>query len=126
MANVKINRGAQSPSADIINAAVHGVTVTDSAGHRIHLRKPGPLAQYRLVEAAGASAENRTYMAMSLPLIYVASIDELPVAPIQNKAQLEALIQRLGDEGLEAVGNGIGEHFAAEIDPEADKAKLKN
>lgn len=115
-----------SPSADIIKASVSGVTVTDSTGRRIHLRKPGPLAQYRLVEAAGATAENKTYMAMALPLIYVAAIDDTPVPAIATKPQLEALIQRLGDEGLEAVGNGIGEHFAVSIDPEGDKEKLKN
>lgn len=126
MATLKMNKGADSPSAEIIKAAASGVTVTDATGRRIQLRKPGPLAQYRLVEAAGQSAENRTYMSMTLPLIYVAAIDDAPIGAIQNKGHLEALIQRLGDEGIEAVANGIAEHFGANIDPEADKEKLKN
>ncbi len=127
MATVKMNpKDTPSPSADIVNAAANGVTVTDSTGRRIHLRKPGTLAQYRLIEAAGPAAENRTYMAMTLPLIFVAAIDDIPVPGIATKNQLEALIQRLGDEGIQAVSDGIMEHFNAAPDPDGDRAKLKN
>lgn len=128
MATLKRNTPAgepETPSQALVRAAVQPEEITDSAGRLIQLRKPGPLAQYRLVEAAGESAENRVYMGMILPLVYVAAIDGIPVAAIQNKAHIEALIQRLDEHGITAVMDGVSKHYGRQ-DPEADKAALKN
>lgn len=132
MATLKVkNPGEQldavsAPSAQIIKAAANEVSVTDSAGRKITLRNPGPLAQFRLIEAAGDSASNRVYMSMVLPLAYVTTIDGAPVPAICTKAQLEALIQRLDNHGLEAVVTGMSEHFSSQSNPEQVKEKLKN
>jgi len=49
--------------------------------------------------------------AMVLPLIYVTEIDgELAIPPI-NKLQIEGLICRLGEDGVNAVMMGVQEHF---------------
>ena len=127
MATVKMNKSGaiDLPSTEIIKTAVQEHVVVDSAGRNILLRKPGPLAQYRLIEAAGASAENVVYMNMCLPLVYVASIDGLPVAAIATKAHLEALIQRLDEHGINKVIASVNEFYGNQ-DPKEDREKLKN
>lgn len=114
----------QSPTAQVIAKAVSEVSVTDSKGRTITLRKPGILAQYRIIETMGKSADIETYRGMVTPLIWISAIDGDAVAQPVNKLQLEALISRVGDEGLEAVVKGIIQHFG-EQDADADKAAIK-
>lgn len=119
--NVTIN---DTPSAQLVAQATRDADITDSTGRIIKLRKPGVLAQFRLIEAVGDSAKNEVYMAMVMPLLFVASIDGEDVEPIVRKSELEALINRLGDDGVAAVVGKVAELFGAR-DPEADKAALK-
>ena len=129
MATVKMNQSgaaqSSSPSTAVIAAAVSENTIHDARGRAIVLGKPGPLEQYRLVEAAGESAGNSTYMSMILPLIYVKSIEGAIVPNIHKKAHIEALIQRLDDDCINAVMKAVSELYGSQ-DPEADKATLKN
>ncbi len=122
MADVKVTL---SPSEELIAKASAEQLVEDSTGRVITLRKPGVLAQYRLVELLGKAAENQVYMGMVLPLLYVAAINDDRLPALSNKREVEALIQRLDEAGIEAVMKGVQEHFGAP-DPEADKAALKN
>jgi hypothetical protein len=122
MAKVTIN---QTPSAQVVTKAISATTVTDSAGRTITLKKPGVLAQYRLIEALGDTAKNEVYMAMAMPLIYVSEIDGDSVILPSTKIQVEALIQRLDEHGIQAVIQGMQENFG-KSDPDADKAALKN
>lgn len=121
MVTVTLN---ETPTEQVLAKAMATVAVTDKIGRVITLKKPGILAQYRLVEAAGDSAKNDVYMRMLLPLIYVTAIDGDPVAQPVNKLQIEALIQRLDYGGIEAINADIVRLFG-ESDPEADKAALK-
>jgi hypothetical protein len=114
-----------TPSQQVVAKASLEYTVTDTLGRGITIRKPGALGLYRLVEALGDVAKNQVYMAMVMPLIYVSKIDGEVVMPPVNKAKVEALIQRLEEEGLIAVSAGVEEHFG-NPDPEADKETLKN
>ncbi len=95
----------------IDSAKPKSVTVTDTRGRVITLKKPGALAQYRIVEVAGDSAANGTYMAMVLPLIFVTAIDAEAVYQPTSKMQLEALIQRLDEDGIAAVMKGVSADF---------------
>lgn len=124
-----------SPSAELVRQALKDETVRDERGRSLTLRKPGVLAQYRIVEAVGPeAAANQTYMQMVNPLIYLAEIDGEAVYFPQSKAEVEALIQRLDDDGLAAVfswymTNIIGptqSAIAAAQRAAEDKAKLKN
>lgn len=122
MTKVTVN---PTPSDEAVAKATAAVSVTDAGGRTIVLKKPGVLAQYRLVEMMGDSAKNDVYMNMVLPLIFVTSIDGDPVAMPSTKRELEALIQRLDEDGIAAVVAGVQEHFGAP-DPEKDKAAVKN
>ena len=121
MTTVTLN---ETPTQQVISKAAHEAKVTDSHGRVIKLKKPGILAQFRIVEVAGDSASNRVYMNMVLPLIYVTELAGEPVTQPANKLQLEALIQRLDEHGVDAVMSGVREHFG-EQDPENDKAEIK-
>lgn len=114
----------ETPTEQVMAKALATVSVTDKLGRVIALRKPGILAQYRIVEVAGESAKNDVYMRMILPLIYVTAIDGDPITQPANKMQLEALIQRLDEHGVEAVLEGAVKNFG-EQDPDADKAAVK-
>ena len=122
MATVTINDG---PAQQVIADAVKQCSVTDSRGRVITLQRPGILAQFRIVEVAGKdSAENRIYMNMILPLIYVTSLAGEPITLPKNKLQLEALVQLLDEDGIEAVHKGVQENWG-EPDPDEEKAEVK-
>jgi hypothetical protein len=126
MSKVTVNDPpAQTPSQQAVAAASQTHVEVDSRARRIALKKPGVLQQFKLVEALGEVAENRVYMRMVLPLLYVSDIDGEPVVTLMKKSEVEALIQRLGDEGIEAVMKGMEKHFGTVSDPEADKVTLK-
>jgi hypothetical protein len=113
------------PSEDVVRTSVQPANVVDAKGRKITLQKPGVLAQYRLVEMLGESASNQTFMNMVLPLLFVAAIDDEPVHRFTKRSELDALIQRLEDDGIGAVMEGVLKAFGPQ-DPEADKAALKN
>lgn len=139
MAKVEIEPGAgppadESPSAELIRKAMQDEVITDERGRALKMRKPSVLAQYRLIEALGELASNQTYMQMVNPLLYLGEIDGAQVFLPKNKKEVEALIQRLDDEGLAAV---MGWYIANVIGPTSDaieaatkaaeeKAALKN
>jgi len=115
-----------SPSAQVMAKATESWEVEDTSGRTIQLRKPGMLAQFRLVEMLGDSSKNQVYLAMVTPLLYITAIDDDPVTPVLKKSELEALIQRLDESGVEAVHNAIMSRADAPADAEALKASLKN
>lgn len=115
----------ESPSALAVAKAAAEHIIADSRGRKIKLKKPGVLAQFRLIEALGDSAKNEVYMGMVLPLIFVVEIDGDAVSMPNTKREVEALIQRLDEDGISAVSVGVHEHFG-KSDPEKDKQALKN
>lgn len=125
MSEPKVTINESSPSAAAVANAIKIVEKVDARGRTIKLKKPGPLAQYKLVELMGQSAANQTYMGMVLPLIYVVGIDEDAIPFPTSKMQVEALIQRLDDEGIDAVMEGVTTEFG-KPDPKKDAEAIKN
>jgi hypothetical protein len=80
-----IHESAQTPSEQATAKGAKTVTVTDGSGRKLTLKKPNVLAQYDLIEALEDTAKNDVYVAMVLPLIYVANIDGDPVLPSTTK-----------------------------------------
>ena len=95
-----------------ITTTAAAVDVKDRRGRTLQIKRPNVLAQYKLVEMLGASAEGRVYLAMVTPLLFLQSIDG-EVQNFANKREMEAVIQRLDDDGLAALNAGIEEHFGA-------------
>jgi len=126
MTKVTIKPHTATPSEQIVRAANEEFSVTDSLGRVIALKKPGVLAQFDLIEALGDLAKNDVYRIMCIPAIYVVSIKGEVAPPPSNRAQMRALISRLGEEGFVAIKQGIREHFPnPEEDDEEDEAVKK-
>lgn len=113
------------PSDEVVQKSLLPCTVTDARGRVITLQKPGVLAQFRMIEMLGETAKNQVYVGMVLPLMYVSAIDDEPLTRISSKKELEALIQRLDEDGLLAVAEGVEKNFGRP-DPDADEQALKN
>lgn len=112
---------AETPSQAVIRAANEILTVNDALGRAIGIRRLAPVERLRMLKLIGG--QNEHYMGMASLAFLVVGIDADPIAKPANDLQLEALIQRLGDDGIEAVANGALQHFR---DAEPSKADLKN
>ena len=74
--------------------------ITDSAGRAIKLRRIGVLETLRLYKALGPTlAANEAYMGLAVVAASAAMIDELPLPFPASEAAVEALLERLGDDG---------------------------
>lgn len=129
-----VNR-PETPSEQLVKEATQEHVVIDRKGRKIRLAKPSVLSQFRIVKVLGPdAAANQTYVGMIMPLLFVASIEDDPVYFPNTEAEIDALIQRLSDEGIEAVALGVQEHWgggdpndpaAAAKKAEADKTAIK-
>lgn len=125
---------AQTPSAELVQNALQAETIDGPRGKKFLMRKPSPLAQFRIAEALGALASNQAYMEMVTPLLWLGAIDGDPVALPTSKLELEALIQRLDDDGMthimfwfvEKVVGPMNDRVSAILKAEQQKALLKN
>lgn len=113
-----------SPTQQVLQAATQEYLVKDARGRQIALRKPGVLMQYRMVEVMGETAKNEVYMGMILPLMFVASIDGEQVMQPTSKREVEALIVRLDEDGINAVAAAVEQHYG-KPNPEAEKDAIK-
>ncbi len=108
-----------TPSARLIAAAQAADEVTDARGRRLSLRRLTALDKLRLFEAAGpALAANDRWLGMAVLACSVTAIDDIPVPAPASKAMIEAMVQRLGDDGIAAVSA----HLAPDRPAEADAA----
>lgn len=131
-----------SPAAELVAAAIQEGVETDDLGRRLHFRKPGILAEFRLVEALGpGKAENTSLVQMYTPLLWLSQIEHPAdpekshaVALPQNQTQLDALLSELREEGWQTVLTWYAVHvMGPQIDAieaakkaAAEKAALKN
>ncbi len=114
-----------TPSETITRAAAAEQTVKDAAGRSYTLADPGVTAEYDLVLALGKAAENQTFLAMVMPLIYLKAIDGEAVIPPRTLNEVRALIQRIGRDGMKAISAGIEEYFLDDEAAETEKANIK-
>jgi hypothetical protein len=115
----------ETPSAQLVAEALKETSVTDGRGRMITLKKPGVLAQFQIVKVMGETAKNEVYMAMIMPLLFISDIDGDAVHFPRTELEVDALIQRLDEDGVAAVMLKVQEVWGAP-DPEKAKADLKN
>ncbi|MEJ7685624.1 MAG: hypothetical protein WKG52_00740 [Variovorax sp.] len=126
MSDLKVTMRDELPSTQVVRAANFEASVVAPDGRKITLKRPGVLAQFKVVEMlGGAAAANSVFMGMVFPILYVVAIDGEPVTRGTTRLEFDALIQRLDEDGVAAVMNGVNEHFGTP-DPEKDKAAVKN
>ena len=95
-------------SEKIIASGSQLTEIRDALGRRLVMRRLNALDRLRLFKAVGpALAENAAYLGMGLLAVSVSSIDDIPLPAPASEAQLEALIAKLGDEGLDAAASAF-------------------
>lgn len=116
-----------TPSQVVTMGATAEVVVDVEDGRKVTLRRPGVLAQFKMIEMLGGeAAANSVFVNMVFPVTYVVAVDGEAVPRITTRPQLDALIQQLDEAGIKAVMNGVQLHFGGMTDPEATKAAVKN
>ncbi|MGO9304023.1 MAG: hypothetical protein ACLP3R_10020 [Candidatus Korobacteraceae bacterium] len=97
-----------TPSATIVAKATEARSIVDSLGRRITLRGLTALDKLRIFKAAGPElALNQPWLAMAILATSVTAIDDIPVPAPSTETQIEALVGRLGDSGIEAIAMAI-------------------
>jgi hypothetical protein len=101
-----------TPSQAIVQEAARTFTTVDAKGRRLVLRRLTALDTLRLFKAAGpALAENEPWLSMAGLAFAVLELDGVPVPPPATEAQIEGLIERLGDDGLSAIITTMNSKF---------------
>lgn len=112
---------APAPSEAIVKAAAKTSTFTDALGRTITIRKFSPLMRMRFAEIVGASAgSNPQYTGVAALAAAVTEIDGEKIAFPTSKRELEAMVQRLDDEGIEAIGRAAAELAGYKIDEDGN------
>ena len=97
-----------SPTQRHLQSVHQSVTVQDSQGRTLTLRRLAALDRLRLFKAAGPLlAQNHLWLGMATLACSVSAIDDIPIPSPTNEAQIEALVARLGDPGLAAVAEAL-------------------
>ncbi|WP_435018494.1 hypothetical protein TA3x_000468 [Tundrisphaera sp. TA3] len=105
---------AETPSQSIVKAANQVLTVTDALGREIGIRKLNALDRIKMFEVVGSeNSSNQAYMIYASAACHAASIDGEAVSRPATRLQLEALVKRLDEEGIEAILGGLQEQYAA-------------
>jgi hypothetical protein len=103
-----------TPSQTIVRDSARTLTTVDTKNRRLSVRRLTALDTLRLFKAAGpVLAQNEPWLSMAGLAFSVLEIDGVPVPTPVSEAQIEGLIDRLGDEGLAAIANVIKEEYPA-------------
>lgn len=123
MAKVTVHK--DTPSESVIKAANQITHLTDSRGRKIGLRRLPFIEEFRIVESVGPErAANQVYMGMLNPILCIAEIDGDKIEVPRTHAQIEALIQRAGQEGFETALEWISTLITP--DQKALETRIKN
>jgi len=121
-----VREGAQSAAKSTAKAVSTANTLekTDTRGRKLLVRRLSPLQRMRLAKLAGTESANVGYMGYVVTAASVAAIDDEPEEFPMSIRAVEAMIEQLGDEGLEVVGEAVAELNGVELDADAlERAK---
>lgn len=122
------NTGADaSPSQQVVAAGLPQHAVTDRRGRNLVIRRPSALQKFMLMDALGSSSDNKMLFMHAVLAASVIEIDGEPVSFPKSKMQVQALIQRLDDDGIDAAADVFAKAAEDEAgDAEAAMALAKN
>jgi hypothetical protein len=105
-----------TPSQTIMRQVASTDTVVDGKGRRLTIRRLTALDTLRLLKAAGpVMAQNEAWLAMAGLVFAVVEIDGVPVPAPVTETQIENLVDRLDDVGLEAIAHHLKGNGASEM-----------
>lgn len=92
------------------------VTVTDARDRQIEVRKLKPIEQLWMLELIGGeNANNGPYLGYATFAYSVSKIDGQDIPRIRSKMALEAMVQRLDEEGLKACGEAFKQLYPPDV-----------
>lgn len=98
-----------TPSSTIVLGATTGSVVSDTNGRRITVRRLTALDKLRLFKAAGpVLSQNQLWLGMAVLAYSITAIDDVPIPVPTNEVQIESIVSRLGDAGINAVAAVLG------------------
>lgn len=123
---------APAPAIEAVAAAPAGTVITridektatvrDALGRTIKVKRLSAVEKMRLAKALGEFNTNETYSNYGWVAAAVREIDSSPVVFPMNNLQLEATVQRLDDDGIDAAMRAM---FVVNA-PALDKDAVKN
>lgn len=93
----------ETPSQRIVNGANKLDYVMTTNGVRLGIRKLGAFDEMRITKAVGRDAANEQYMMWCMLAAAIASIDDDALPLPQTPLEFEAIIKRIGDDGVAAL-----------------------
>lgn len=98
-------------------------TVVDSLGRKLTVRSLTALDKLRLFKAAGPElSRNEPWLALAALASSVTSIDDVPIPFPAHEIQIEALVAKLDEPGLEAIAKNLEASFDQDDESVLDKA----
>jgi len=95
-----------TPSEQIISQVRQSTELRDAGGRLIKLRQLTALDTLRLFKAAGPHlAHNQPWLSLATLAYSVSEIDGVPVPVPATEAQIEALVDRLGEQALSMIAD---------------------
>lgn len=126
MATLTINETAPSPSEQIVADANRIVKTTDARGRTLGVRKLNMAIRRRILKAlSDEMSRKQQYLGLVMVAACVVEIDGDAISLPSTELQFDALIDRLDDDGFEAVGAALVEHFGASASPEGVVGEAK-
>jgi hypothetical protein len=107
---------APTPTEQELRRATKACETTDDLGRKLSLRKLGSLQRLDLGAVLGVHSQNPAVAGPSALAFMVTHIDGDPVFPPNTYNELRALVGRLEDEGLTAIGNAAVAQGWATVD----------
>jgi protein gp37 len=97
-----------SPTASVLAAAQERLSAVDNIGRTLIVRRLNALDKLRLLKAAGpALSENQAWLGVAMLAASVTEIDGVPVPMPVTEQQIEVLVGRLGDPGLDGIAAAL-------------------
>lgn len=110
-----------APSAEVVRSANQDIEVTSKDGRRLTVRSLTPRKRMNVFAAIGPElSANQSYWGVAMLAVAVISIDGESVTTPNTRREIEALVDRLGDDGLFAVGRALAEIAGIELDEQGN------
>ena len=126
VSNIQAGPAGGDPGGDG-SSAPNEATITDKRGRVLRLRRIGPLLRVRLYKLMGAdNSRNIPLQGHYQMAVSVIQIDDEKIPFPTKEIQIDSLLDRLGDDGLEAIAQAWKDNKWIADSDEGDPDNIKN
>lgn len=116
----------ETPTEAVVGSATEMKRIKDATGRVIGVVKPSALLRYRTMKMLGEMANNGPVMGHAMLVCCVRELDGKPIPQPNSERQIEVMIERLDDVGLNAVAECLTTEFGVVAPTEDAEAVAKN